>query len=167
MSMDIVWTGSLSYSCSVLLFWQQPSGVQRKREAALFGVTITGYSTNLHFYWQALIMATINANNMHTQNLQTDWLTTQPHTYTHTIWIHTAFRFIWRYPLWLWVHPPFISLYSSPPIFLSLCFILSIHTQNGVWELHQRESCLMYSNEMRHEIQMNRTQKEMRCGGGK
>lgn len=46
-----------------------------------------------------------------------------------------------------------------PPSF-PLCFILSIHTQNVVRELHQRESSLMCSNETGHEIQINRTQKE-------
>lgn len=97
-------------------------------------------------------MASNDANNIHSQNIQTDWLNTHPHTYTH----------MWRIYTQLPSSTGDISLFVCihlPPSF-SLCFIRSIHRQNSVWELHQRQSCLMYSNEMGHVIQMNRTQKE-------
>lgn len=167
-SMDKDNTGSCS--CTVLLFGQRPSGVQRNREAALFWVNKTGYISNLHFYWQFLIMATINTNSIQSQNIQTDWLNTHPHTYTHTIWIHADFRFIWRYPLWLWVHPPFISLYPSPTIFLSLFHSLHSYAKMVCESCIKgsQVSCILMKRDMKYKWTGHRKrQKEMRCGGGK
>lgn len=97
-------------------------------------------------------MASNDANNIHSQNIQTDRLNTHPHTYTHMWRIYT------QLPSSTGDISLFVCIHLPPSS--SLCFIRSIHRQNSVWELHQRQSCLMYSNKMGHVIRMNRTQKE-------
>lgn len=104
-------------------------------------------------------MAPINANNIHSQNILAEQ-TAHTYTHTHTIWTHTQLSgSSGDIPCGCGCTLPLFLCICLPPSF-SFCFILSIHTQNSVRELHQRESGLMYSNEMGHEIKMNRTQKE-------
>lgn len=67
----------------------------------------TGYSTNIHFFWHVFIMASNNANNIHSQNIR-------PHTYTHVKDIHTAGQLSFRYVFVFFFphHSLFHSLHS-------------------------------------------------------